>query len=1540
MPRLPLRDLNWQSHAGPLRSIHTLHVELNPSGTDFTSAASPIGSPSPTPQPLTRTESNTPRDDGFQSVQVGARAPAESVESLNSTRKASSAGTGLGGAGAAAARRHQIPGLRRTPYLKVLLVRCDDSDTYKATTRSEIREWIKTNAPPSQRKSISPAENHDAFEWLIVHVVIPNTVAATQPRVTGKSAETQESKGSSSRWRGGSSSLLEKLRNDFNSTGKNAVDRVAQIRIGINDVPYDLLPRVVPAVPTGYHETEHDADIAWQELIGKLKSLILSSFDMRVSQYEDDIKEKDAQRSLPGWNFCTFFILKEGLARGFESVGLVEDALVGYDELSVGLDTVVQEQAAASHGAALLTHTSELKELAQKALNQAATGSMEFDDQETVDLQAQGNPDVQFEDIPIASTKKPYRELILANNVSVFDFRCYIFARQISLLLRLGNAWSTREELLAKLKEQQESVLHGVAPRAPPPKQKDEGENLSMLAEICRRTLEFIPSVSGIMRRDVVAAFSADKKTEDGSPQPIDSLEADVIDNIVASFAFSVAQQILAQTSTKALPIPPSTLAPSDGQEPKAAIPEPKTRMHPARSSSLHIRTGSRPPQSSNTFPIAGRPVSVPEVDAAHAQFLKAGLEDLAARRAELYALSRNILEGSGKRRGWSDGWASVPLIRESDIHGMEEVSLDDTEKPSPGVSPTAPVAAREPSMAGVSNELLRTALDNQEDFYRLYETLTDKALRHYTVASYNNSVQGSMADLAILQFHLQDYGAAASYFYRITPFFGENGWSLLELSMLVMYAKCLKELKRKDEYVRVLLKLLTKASIAEREKTLQATPFSPASHEPSAVSGYFEELLTTAASLEKELDVPLEGFFCEAEIENAPDYHEGQDSFSVTMTLRSLLVDEFEAQSVAVRILGHEGNAGAKEIWLRTEQPVTLKSGRNKINLRSDVFAEGRYEADRVIVSCNNVSLHHQRDPAQQGEISSLLKKPSLALHQRMSSLGARLLAGKEVQLDKNNSLELEVSTGWNTVKTCEIKIKAAAGGLRLLMSEASTPGSFQPAKTTEGGLFAFSSVPAESTIKIRFPFTTEQDLLSVAIKVEVAYTTERGNFSFHTTPSVPIALALGVNVQDIFKHHALFSRFTVSTASESPLRLFSSELQSSQVFESHFGAAPSNPILVFPKQPASLLYKVTRKPEAGIRAQGKKTMYLKLCYTVVLDEIEAAIAESVKTAAKETPLREFAPFVVSEILAHVKASLTAYELERAALLGQIPTSFISDVQWEKRLSSLGQDAASNLANLVVSWLKKHPKLFLTGSAMGDSEKQRCILIPVDIPPITIVHSADIRLSEPPSSATTPLTEVSSSGAPVVCINQLLPATLHLKWTRLWDTGDASAPDSSKAKGHSPYLEEDLEFSYEVTAPIDTWLLAGRRKGHFVIPGVDGTADVHDLSSGPGTEADIPLVLVPLREGWLPYPNVEVREVKRNAGVAGENADGSDGGGNANSASTIGHCETDYRNLGETVRVIADRARVTLSLDASGPGGGPLVLESERADLGGSVVA
>ncbi|KAK4213144.1 trafficking protein particle complex subunit 10 [Rhypophila decipiens] len=1537
IPRLPLRDLHWQSHAGPVRSIHTLHTELVSAGTENKATGS---------EPTTR-------DDDFQTATVGGGA--SSTDQVDSIGRAP---------GASEKRRHQIPGLRRTPYLKVLLVRCDDNDSYKSTVRAEIREWIKANATTSQGKPGSNAENHDAFEWLIIHVVIPNTVAATQPRV-GKALDSTSdlSKASTSRWRGGSSTLLEKLRSDFNSSGKGATDRVRQIRIGINDVPYDLLPRVVPAVPTGYHETEHDAEIAWLDLIAKFKELILSSFDTRVRQYEEDIKEKDGQRGLPGWNFCTFFILKEGLARGFENVGLVEDALVVYDQLSVGLDAIIHEQAIAgsaeAHGGALLSYTEELRKLAQRALDQVESGKMEFEDEEAVDLQKgeKGQAD-NFDRIPISSTKKPYRELILANNVSLFDFRCYIFARQIALLLRLGNASSTREELLAKLKEQQELAPRGVAPRVPQPKPTDESENLSQLAEICRRALEFVPSVSVLITRDITAALAAVRKGENGGKAIVDPILAEVIDNIVASFAFSVAQQILAQTSTKALPIPPSALGPKDGEEQKVSIPEPKTMMHPARSTSLSIRPqqAGQPPRSPLGFPGPGRRASLPENDAVDAFHLKTGLEELAARRAELYTLSRNILEEGGKKRGWTDGWASVPLVGESDIVEMQEISLDDDSTPEPTQNPN-PDAVMQVSVAGVDNELLRTALDNKDDFYRLYETLTDKALRHYIVASYHSSVEANKADLAVLKFHLKDYKEAADYFHQTLPFYGRRGWTLLEISMLIMFARCLKKLRKYDEYVNIAIRqLLFKAAAAERERLEQKSHLrilktSDTKYpETSAIKGFLGDMLEISQSLDKEVRIPLDNYSTEVELDGAPVYDEGKDSFSLFVNMRSLLVDEFTADKISLRMVNSSSALGGREIWLTSKEPFTFRPGKNKVQLKSSIIMAGEYQVDMLRVQARNVLLHWERDvvtaPADkvllgggQGGGMGIFKHASVVLYQRARALDVKLLATKEVRLDRSNALDLEVSTGWNSVAKCEVKIRAATGGLRLLMGEASAIGARQPTTLMESGSFEFGVIPADSEVKVRFPFTVEHDVHTVAVRVEVIYTTENGEvFTFFKTDSVGISLALGVNVQDVFKHGALYSRFTVSTASLSPLRLFSSELEGSEVFEAHFGEWATNQIVVFPKQPACLLYKITRKKDVGgkIGPETRKTLYLKLRYTVLLEEIvslvEKRFRKDFEDCVVEEKLGGYSKLVTGRVVEFLRQGLTGYELEKAALLGELRTDFLGDVHWERqfpglepprsmlnhRFSGQGEyqkrSVAFQLAGAVRDWLRENPTLELKSFEEGVTPTT--IIIPVDIPPITVVHTADIRFQEPIGAGG------ADAGSAAVCINQLIAATLHLKWTRIWDTAGAG-------------VSQDLEFSYELTAPADTWLLGGRRKGHFVIPGVEEDDESgENLTSTPDTEADIPLLLIPLREGYLPYPSVDIREVR--------NSSGSSGSGEVDLAQHgLGHhCETDWRNLGETVHVLADRGKVTLSLDASGPGGGPLVLESETSGaLRGRVV-
>ena len=77
---------------------------------------------------------------------------------------------------------------------------------------------------------------------------------------------------------------------------------------------------------------------------------------------------------------------------------------------------------------------------------------------------------------------------------------------------------------------------------------------------------------------------------------------------------------------------------------------------------------------------------------------------------------------------------------------------------------------------------------------------------------------------------------------------------------MLEMYTRCLKELNRNEEYVRVILRLLakfaiyTESNLSKRQKTLDASHIFA---ENALISEYVEELFKASSSLQKEVIAP-----------------------------------------------------------------------------------------------------------------------------------------------------------------------------------------------------------------------------------------------------------------------------------------------------------------------------------------------------------------------------------------------------------------------------------------------------------------------------------------------------------------------------------------------------------------------------------------------------------------------------------------------------------------------------------------------------------
>jgi len=386
-------------------------------------------------------------------------------------------------------QRHQIPGLKSTPFLKIYFLRCDEKEQYKTSKRKLLQDWLKDVTSGSSGGVNSKQENHDACEWLILHVVLPGTVAATQPRFSDRTSgdsEQLKERSKTSKWPGGGARpILEKLRADFNEQGKSATDRVAQIRLKKEDLPSDYqVP--TPAIPLApVIETPQEQESAWNDLISKFKAMILSSFDRRVTQYEEDVREKDAQRQMPGWNFCTFFVLKEGLTMAFESVGLLEDALAGYDELALGLENSVRNQNTSNSSGEATSFLDFTRQL-QERLNPEAVHRIPSD--------LETSPLIKT----LVNSSQQYRELIASNQISVFDFRRYIFSRQMTILLLLAGIRPSPEGTIKT-----QAVMNTAGDRG-----RVATENPQHLLELGRRAMQFITTTARVMKSDISLGYA------------------------------------------------------------------------------------------------------------------------------------------------------------------------------------------------------------------------------------------------------------------------------------------------------------------------------------------------------------------------------------------------------------------------------------------------------------------------------------------------------------------------------------------------------------------------------------------------------------------------------------------------------------------------------------------------------------------------------------------------------------------------------------------------------------------------------------------------------------------------------------------------------------------------------------------------------------------------------------------------------------------------------------------------------------------------
>ncbi|KAI0244431.1 hypothetical protein L0F63_002486 [Massospora cicadina] len=272
------------------------------------------------------------------------------------------------------------------PTLHVMVLGCDDMETYRHAVRPQIASWRQTSLL------------HKDTEWLIINVL--NSKSAPTPL----KARSQDIVPNSNSWlRNGTSVSNPTSQPSPHGHSLSASNLLNQLKGTsyelVNDkIRSDLkVGRRERVYPIKLHDCSEAAAGYWGRLVEGVKALVSVKFERDFARLEAAAQKLDSQRRFVGWNFCGFFIVKESLAHALEALHRYRESLKVYDELEVVLQTSKDLYGSWFAGPGEFT-----------------AGSFHLLGYATTALRAK----------------------IATNQISVFDFRAYLFARQMHLLSR------------------------------------------------------------------------------------------------------------------------------------------------------------------------------------------------------------------------------------------------------------------------------------------------------------------------------------------------------------------------------------------------------------------------------------------------------------------------------------------------------------------------------------------------------------------------------------------------------------------------------------------------------------------------------------------------------------------------------------------------------------------------------------------------------------------------------------------------------------------------------------------------------------------------------------------------------------------------------------------------------------------------------------------------------------------------------------------------------------------------------------------------
>lgn len=390
---------------------------------------------------------------------------------------------------------------------------------------------------------------------------------------------------------------------------------------------------------------------------------------------------------------------------------------------------------------------------------------------------------------------------------------------------------------------------------------------------------------------------------------------------------------------------------------------------------------------------------------------------------------------------------------------------------------------------------------------------------------------------------------------------------------------------------------------------------------------------------------------------------------------------------------------------WLQGELDAPEKL--NIDLMMYQVNTTGSYKVEKIVLEANRIVFAHE--PITKTEVTTPLgivttvsaqsakaeKKARISCFPQPEAFQTRIYLSHFIHIDKPRHIEIKCSSGWNEIQRTEVRLKSASAGLRLRTANVTvSAGDVKIEDKPNPGVIKTEAIPANSSVTLKVPYDMETILQDLNIKIEVDYYTENGQFLYLSSFVIPVDLPLDVNVQDHFKSKSLVSKFNIKTANQVPLELLEVDLEGSEEYDVHAPRRPKEAVIVFPKQPVAVTYKITKKAvevaDAAKRRQSKVSNTASLSLTVeyrclnedVLDRVRKLFAEAVT----DSPVHRLARLLVETFSSRVEQHVLPHQFETVALLEKLDMGAFEDMRWAECLDTLPLVVRDDTRK----WLKK----------------------------------------------------------------------------------------------------------------------------------------------------------------------------------------------------------------------------------------------------------